>query len=222
MSSLWFLGDIHGATNVLTQAVLATDGPLVQVGDFGFTPKTLEWLARQSFERPVYVIDGNHEHHDLLPSLAPGLYPVAPNVWYVGRGTVAHIAGLRIGFMGGGCSIDKHLRRKRGWHWSETEVVTDEQVDALIAEVARTGPLDLLVTHQPPESLIQQHFDPQDKVRYFGVSMDWVGAGSSLRLDRLWDALGRPPLISGHMHRRIAGDGYRMLDVNELYALPGR
>ena len=222
MTSLWFLGDIHGVTNILAQALLASDGPLVQVGDFGFTSETLEWLRYQSFERPVYLMEGNHEYHDLLPSLTPGLYSIAPNAWYVGRGTVAEIAGTRIGFMGGGCSIDRHLREKRGWHWSELEVVTDEQVDALIAEVARTGPVDLLVTHQPPESLIQRHFDPQDKVRYFGVSEDWVGAGSSLRLDRLWDALGRPPLISGHMHRRVVGDGYRMLDVNELYALPGR
>ena len=222
MNSVWFLGDIHGATGILAQALLATDGPLIQVGDFGFAPETLEWIADRSFDRPVYLMDGNHEHHDLLPSLDPGLHRLAPNCWYVGRGTVAEIAGLRIGFMGGGCSIDKHLRQKRGWHWSELEIVTDEQVDALIAEVRRTGQIDLLVTHQPPESLIQAHFDPMDKVRLFGVPPDWVGAGSSLRLDRLWDALDRPPLISGHMHRRIFGDGYRMLDVNELFSIPAR
>lgn len=172
MSSPWFLGDIHGAMGMLTQSLLATDGPIVQVGDFGFSRETLEWLEGRSFDRPVYLMDGNHEHHDLLPSLAPGLYELAHNCWYVGRGTVAAIAGMRIGFMGGGCSIDKHTRQRLGWHWSELEVVTDEQVDALIAEVACTGPLDLLVTHQPPESLIQQHFDPLDKVRLFGVSAD--------------------------------------------------
>ena len=210
---MWFLGDIHGDVRVLEDARRQTTGPLIQVGDFGFSARTMAWLRSQSFDHPTYLMDGNHEVHSLVPFDAPGLHAIAPNCWIVGRGTVAEVDGVRVGFMGGACSIDKAMRLRLGANWSADEVVTDEQVDALIAG----GPVDLLVTHTPPESLILRHFDQMDKVRYFGVSADWVGAGSSLRVDRLWDALGRPPLICGHMHRAVDGDGYRMLGINELY-----
>ena len=214
---MWFLGDIHGDLHILEDARRKTTGPLIQVGDFGFSPRTLAWLRGQSFDHPTYLMEGNHEVHALVPFESPGFHNIAPNCWIVGRGTVADIDGIRVGFMGGACSIDKAARLSHGAHWSADEVVTDEQVDALIASVIASGPVELLVTHTPPESLIVRHFDRMDKVRYFGVSPDWVGAGSSLRVDRLWDALGRPPLVCGHMHRTVAGDGYRMLDINELY-----
>jgi hypothetical protein len=92
----------------------------------------------------------------------------------------------------------------------------------MIETVRGAGPLDLLVTHCPPESLIARHFDPNDKTRLFGVSADWTGAGSSLWLDYLWTLLCNPPLICGHMHRAVRGDRYTMLDMDELAVIPIR
>jgi predicted phosphodiesterase len=213
---LAFLGDIHGDVCRLERAERRARGyatALIQVGDFGFDDATLAWLEHQPFEVPVYLIDGNHEDHALLPLRASGAQLLGERAYFVPRGEVIHLDGRRVGFLGGADSVDKHLRLQRGLHWSAAEEVAEADCVKL-AIAAATDPLDLLVTHGPPQELIERHFDRMD-LRNFGLHPSWTSA-SALRLDDLWATLSRPYLLCGHMHRAVAGDNYRMLAVNEL------
>jgi hypothetical protein len=37
--------------------------------------------------------------------------------------------------------------------------------------------------------------------------------------DDNWHAIGTPNVYSGHMHKRVVGMTYRILDINELLAV---
>ena len=68
---------------------------------------------------------------------------------------------------------------------------------------------EMSVPHESDDAL-------QDAMKAFHADVD---AGSSLWLDYLWCMLGSPLLVCGHMHRAVQGEGYRMLNINELTVL---
>lgn len=218
------LGDIHQGTWRLQfaakQAAEMGAAALIQVGDFGFDGATVAWLRRYHPPLPIIVIDGNHEDHSLLPLRVPtmtSMTDLSPEhedvVWFAPRGMVATIGGKRIGFLGGADSVDKDIRNKYGWHWSPDEVITREDVRTLLAN-ADGQPLDLLVTHSPPQEVIEKEFS-RESLRQFGLDPSWTSE-SAVRLDHAWEALGKPILYCGHMHKTVYGPNYRILDIGEL------
>lgn len=243
-----FLGDIHGDVRVLSRAYLTAQElgceALIQVGDFGWCAamekalREAPWLG----DMPVYAIDGNHEDFDWMDGLRlnsrPAPWRVGRSVYHVGRGDLLEIGGIRIGFMGGAGSIDKKWRVSddkisghKSWFWQEE--ITDEQ----LARADAWGQVDLLVTHTPPRSIINAYFDPRQKLM-FDVPITWQDESSG-KIDQLWERLGYPPIICGHMHAPVnarpmlKGIGglepvtetgeVKILDVNEMLFLdPGR
>jgi predicted phosphodiesterase len=221
---LLFLGDIHGDIDALFNANdLAAQQDaiaLIQVGDFGFTLQDLTEAAkrrRRSFDVPTYLIDGNHEHFPEVAqwSRQPGLVPLIENVFYVPRGTLVTINRLNIAFIGGACSVDKDIRLRQGMAWYPEEEVTD----ADIARLDNVSAVDLLVTHVPPQSIIEKHFSRDALVYMFGLQRSWTDP-SALRIETLWQRLGKPPLICGHMHRSVIDGDVRILDINQVLTLP--
>lgn len=181
------LGDIHGAVEWALPIAAKAKGhasgpvPVIQVGDLGWHPArpllTPPW--------PVYWIDGNHDH---LPSLLRHREPVevAPNWIYCPRGSSLTLDGRRIGFFGGGYSIDRATRTEgRSW-WPEEEP-TLEEAGNLIGE-----DIDLLVTHTPPRSVIEA----------MGIDRPADEVASEV-VETVWRQLGRPSLVCGHMHERF-------------------
>jgi len=163
---------------------------------------------------PVYFIDGNHDDCSRWTELTEvtRIWDDA-NLFYVPRGTVMEIDGRTIAFMGGAGSIDKHTRLRNGWHWDEKENISPEEVLRLMDNV-KGKTLDMLLTHCPPNSVIEEHFDPRQKL-WFGVDLDWKDHNQDI-IENIWKALDFPMIYSGHMHRRVVGDSHRILDINEL------
>ena len=227
------LGDIHGDIGVLKfaidRAVEKGSAALIQVGDFGLFYRN---GINEGFHRvckkspiPVYFIDGNHDDctrwitnkkvHQVWKDV---------NLFYAPRGSVIELDGRRIAFMGGAASIDKKTRIQLGWHWDEEENIRPHQVKRLWENVG-DNPVDMLITHCPPASVIDRHFDPRNKLR-FGVGLDWIDP-NQLIIQEVWEKLGYPPVYSGHMHGTVLGYEmsvfeigkskglYRILDINE-------
>jgi hypothetical protein len=198
------IGDVHAKFRelaALVQALVAqwgSDLVILQVGDLGLWPAHLmesghEFVAPP---HPVYWCDGNHEY---FPDLAGLTIPteVRPNLIYCPRGTVLSLDGRQVGFLGGGHSIDAG-RRVEGVSWFREERIT-------YADVGRFGSIetvDLLVTHVPPRTVMRH---------VFGVS----GDSSDQAVEQVWQGIGRPRLVCGHMHERrdiATGGGITVLE----------
>jgi hypothetical protein len=208
------VGDVHGNAYVLAHLVRVAKEmgavAVIQVGDIGWYPSTKRSFIIQTWELPTYCVDGNHEDHDDLAQWNE-VSELAKNFFYVPRGTVMEIAGRKIGFLGGAASVDKAYRLKMGLHWSEKELITAEDV----AKFDGVDKVDMLVTHTPPQQTIDRHFDPNDLVRYFGLSILWRDPSAGY-VDALWKRLGKPPLYCGHMHRSVTDESVRILNIEEL------
>ena len=127
---------------------------------------------------------------------------------------VMEIQGKRIGFLGGGPSIDKYWRIK-GETWWPQEVITDADVDLLLRNVGDI-PLDVLVTHVSPTWMNLKHFGPLDKKEWY-LPNDWEDT-CSMKVEFLSEFL-KPALhVCGHMHRSIPDGHVRILDINEVWS----
>jgi len=129
-------------------------------GDCGFWPgdtignKFLKNIA--DFTLPVYFIDGNHEQHERLQQAIQyndnDICEISKNLYYIKRGKVVTINGIKIGCLGGGVSIDKHVRTT-GIDFFDCEVPSYEEFQSFIDVVQMHKP-DYIVTHDAPFSAI--------------------------------------------------------------------
>ncbi len=217
------IGDIHGSyhgINKLVELGVGDDVTFIQVGDFGYYKHLIKDYPETPFK--VYFIDGNHEDHKYLFSQANGdVTEVKKNLFYVRRGSVLNIDGYNIGFLGGGCSVDKYIRLRNGYDWSEFEVIGDEAADKLIEDVSDLGGIDFLITHAPPTD-VKNEFMPPLKKWQWGLPTDWTDV-SEAQVQRVWEHLGRPEIYSGHLHRPFTSARYnaRVLDINEIITVRG-
>jgi Calcineurin-like phosphoesterase len=168
------LGDCHGRLGHVARAcenAARTHGieAAIQVGDFGFYPRVIDGYLRTDglrFSVPLYAIDGNHEDHQWLK--AAHLSGVSRsweshNLFYQGRGTVARLGGLSIGFIGGALHVD----RPQEWagrrdansareaipqdpEWSNWITTADR--NRALMEFRATVP-DVVVTHSCPAGI---------------------------------------------------------------------
>lgn len=137
-----FLGDIHGDFSVLNKIEANL---IIQVGDFGYWPKSQDAKKKITTKVPVWFVDGNHEDHWALKEEL-----VLPEtVKYIPRMTVKEINGLNALFVGGALSIDKHLRTL-GKDWFPEEQLTPNEV---LKEVPR---IDMVVSHTGPTEFVEQ------------------------------------------------------------------
>lgn len=219
------LGDIHGDIGVLkfaiADAVQKGAKALIQVGDFGLMQHsgidTGFYRVTKDSPIPIYFIEGNHDDCSRWLDIkeVSKVFPDG-NLWYVPRGTVMEIDGRTIAFMGGAASIDKSYRLRQAMHWDPKEEVTREDIELLIKN-ADGKKVDMFITHCPPQTVIDEHFDPKFKL-YFGVTIDWTDPSQGL-IEEAWKALDYPYIYSGHMHRCVEGMTYCILDINQNLAV---
>lgn len=215
---LAFLGDIHGEVHLLTRALdeIKENYPsvvaLIQVGDFGIYPSILPKFQRIDSHIPIYVIDGNHEHHTMVMHYTKPT-EIAPNIIFVPRGTVMELDGRTIGFLGGAASIDKNLRLRYGNHWSQFEEVTKQDIEKFDGVES----VDILVTHTPPQNVIDLNF-PKFDHRAWSIPANWHDP-SARYVQALWERLNKPTLLCGHMHASIVHGSCRILDIGEVIAM---
>jgi predicted phosphodiesterase len=222
---IMLLGDIHGDIGVLkfaiADAVQKGAKALIQVGDLGLMQHsgidTGFYRVTKDSPIPIYFIEGNHDDCSRWLDIkeVSKVFPDG-NLWYVPRGTVMEIDGRTIAFMGGAASIDKSYRLRQAMHWDPKEEVTREDIELLIKN-AEGKKVDMFITHCPPQTVIDEHFDPKFKL-YFGVTIDWTDPSQGL-IEEAWKALDYPYIYSGHMHRFVEGMTYCILDINQTLAV---
>lgn len=182
-----FIGDVHGKFEELQalfrrHRVLMDADAVIQVGDFGLFPTPQ--CAYVPPPRPIYWIDGNHEYFPEIMHLTEPT-EVRPNAIYVPRGTILEIAGHRVAFLGGADSVDRHLRIP-GVSWFPQESIRYADMIRFPPDASAT----ILATHVPPLHVVRHMLgscapDP-----------------SARAVEAVWDGLGRPLCVSGHMHQR--------------------
>lgn len=189
---------------------------VLQVGDFGVWPSTKQYWQKPS--RPVYFIDGNHEGFKQLNPDAPHPYEVWPGLIHIPRGVSVELEGHKILCLGGGTSLDRKYRQN-GRDWFPQENITNQQVDDAI-RVGRAG-LDFMVTHCAPQVAVEA-FNKEfgtGALLAFMFPEDWKDP-NALQVQKVWDALDRPPLICGHYHRSFQWESVKILAENEVFNVP--
>lgn len=190
-----FIGDVHGCWDDLHFAMkkLSEIGCdiAIQVGDFGFFPHYLQNFSKGVDQLPLCFIDGNHEHFELLESMAD------PNsnspcriddldVFYLPRGVNLVIGGRTFAFLGGGVSIDREMRVPNvSWFAREVPNYAEWSKAYAIKE-----PVDVFVTHDAPEYALLKHqlLPHEDSLL------------NRLKLDDLSKALNPKAWVHGHYH----------------------
>lgn len=217
--ALAILGDIHGDSWQLKYAqeqIAESSGnvtAIIQVGDFGWYKETIYDFRRVKCKVPVYWIDGNHEDFRLLNGYNV-VTEVFENCFYIPRGTVLTFEGKKIAFCGGAASVDKALRLRYGMQWYQEELITDEE----LARLDGVDDVDILVTHTPPQSVIDNNFDQNFLLNFKLDPRTWFDP-SAHKMEVLWSRLGHPPLYCGHMHKKIQDRSCRIIDINEMIYL---
>ncbi len=145
------VGDIHGEFKKLNELINKKRPELIICcGDFGFWPN----FSSGTFLKDIKLqgakllwIDGNHEDHWSLKERTTD--ELAPNIFYMPRGSTYKLDdGRTIMFMGGAHSIDKHLRRE-GVDWFPEETITQKDLYDL-PQVK----VDIFITHTCPAELV--------------------------------------------------------------------
>jgi Icc-related predicted phosphoesterase len=220
------LGDAHGYTGGLETAIRQAKekgaAAIIQVGDLGlyYNKNLLEFynVVKESTV-PIYFIDGNHDECEKLnpPDNKDDLYRIFDdaNLWYVHRGAVIRMDGRTIAFMGG-ASTPKFARDE---YWNPAENITSDQFEKLQWAVRRRI-VDLFITHTPPRSVLDKHFDD-----VLDGNVVWKDRNAEF-IDIMWEWLyprenqspigGPIQLYCGHMHKSIIGPNYRILEINEI------
>jgi predicted phosphodiesterase len=175
---------------------------VIHLGDFGiYKPQLRDYFRKNSFLKPLYFIDGNHEDFKSLHKL---VRVYKDRFTYLPRATVHTIDGYRFLALGGAAYMDPMIT-------SRESVITNQQIDACLA-IPREE-VDILITHDCPVGIgvpstpglehfgktgfprsdeLANHFEPRiwmfghhhkwfhywdAHTAYYGVSGIWKGFG---------------------------------------------
>jgi predicted phosphodiesterase len=147
------LGDTHGDENFMGIAVnraLAEEcDAILQVGDFGYWPRTKSHPILQDYPLPVIFIDGNHEDFQSLGELPKqDMVEIHNNLYYARRGSKQTIGSTNIVFVGGAWSID-HAYRTEGLDvFKKLEQVSMQDVRRATEYTDIT--IDMVISHDCP------------------------------------------------------------------------
>jgi len=183
---LFFLGDIHGNFNLLTDYIKLydlKDAHIIQVGDFGlgFSPFEKEKRMLEMYHHilvknnvTVWAIRGNHDYKPYFDNDPFGL----TNIKLVKDYTVLNLANTNILCIGGAISVDRKIRMNKNQH-KGTHTYLDNKVngetwwpsEVFNLDVDMLGTfrnIDTVVTHCAPA------YCPPDNTFGFGPLIDSV------------------------------------------------
>jgi hypothetical protein len=148
VSTIKFIGDVHGKLRLYERIIEKSKFPTVQVGDMGLGFRNYgdpiseesnipERIRRNMFEGNHRFLRGNHDN--------PRTCKEHPQ--YIPDGTIEN----DIMFIGGASSIDKAYRTP-GYSWWEDEELSQEEFADLI-EIYITKKPKIMVTHTCPQEI---------------------------------------------------------------------
>ena len=221
MEQVVFAGDWHGnllwATSRLQSIGSSGATTILHVGDFGIWPGSSGKRYLQAvdntcarYDLNILITPGNHEDWARLTTLwanpkrrDPGTGEALPlhlteHVQVLPRGHRFTIDETTFLSFGGAASVDRHLRTE-GVDWWPEEMPSEADVESAVVG----GPVDVLITHDTPESewcvpavretlARNPHGWPQD-------SLTWAAVSRS-RVNRVFEAVRPRLLVHGHHH----------------------
>ncbi len=160
MTKVMWVGDTHANIDnmqrVLLHAVENRIDQIIQLGDFGWWPRwktgqrfidfTTEEVLRHGIN-PLIFIPGNHEDYQSLQGYynVMSLHKLTDGIYMAGRGYHCQVGQKRIAFVGGGVSVDKHIRTV-GVDWFEEESISQRECYNICNNLSRQG-IDILACH---------------------------------------------------------------------------
>lgn len=220
-SRILVVGDTHGDTGqlfaVIDRAVKWKADLILQVGDFGYWPRTPSGpkflrkiearLALHGLE--LLWIDGNHEDFDkllALPIQDDGRRRISDHVFHLPRGfRTIWGNGTRWLFCGGAVSVDAYGRRVRD-SWFKEEALTDSEVMAIMGD----GQADVLVSHDAPFGGVKmmyrlaQDLPIEERSTFWPSDLIAASEQHQKRVRWLVDETGVRTVYHGHYHGRIS------------------
>ncbi len=164
--SILQVGDLHGEVDALANIIQSAEAKkcaaIIQVGDFGYGFPDKCWddffnkRARQGkWTVPIYTCAGNHDNWDMLDQLTKDqnypnqveMYPGA-GLYFIPRGNVVEIAGIKHLFLGGAESTDKY-RRTEGINWWAREQSNQEEFEKFFYNLEKEKP-NTIIAHDAP------------------------------------------------------------------------
>lgn len=161
---IYVTGDTHRDAHRLSRQALnrlRENDTLIICGDFGFVwdgsakeHKLLHDLGSRKYH--ICFIDGTHENFSLLNEYPEVTWKygkarqIADNLFYLMRGEVYHIEGLKILTMGGGESPDRDMRIGTDRFTKEEMPSREELLNGLNNIEKAHYDIDLIFTHEPP------------------------------------------------------------------------
>lgn len=164
---VYVTGDMHGDIKKLKNACrkLKKGDTLLIAGDFGFIwnggraeKKTLAGLGKKKYR--ICFIDGENENFRLLAG-----YPdeefcggtaarISGDLWYLKRGEIYVIEGMKFFCMGGAKSEDIEAKQKAGT-WFAEEMPGEEELRRAADNLEKHGyEVDYFLTHQPGAAIL--------------------------------------------------------------------
>ena len=197
-----FIGDTHQLFDELEKIVEELPSEVThvfQVGDLVLRPHVPAQARAQwrPMARPVSFIDGNHHYYPTTRGLTSPTV-LRPGLTFLPRGTILRVDERRIGFLGGADSVVDRAWRTPGVDWWPDEAISEAD-RARWARVA-PGEIEILVTHTPPASITT-------------AMTGQPPHPSAVVLEEIWEQLGYPELICGHMHEHYEDDGVEVLPL---------
>ena len=214
VNRVFVTGDTHGRFDRIQkwceeQGDLTVDDVLIILGDAGINyyqnNKDVE-LKRLISRLPITLVcvHGNHEER---PENCSGykleyvdelccecwIQDEFPNIMFPKDGKMT-INGTKFLIAGGASSIDKQLRLLYGWHWFESEQMTDQEMDR-VREIVKEDPVyDYVLTHTCPTKFEPKHLYLK------GVEQSRVDKRMERFLDEIEETVQYRRWLFGHFH----------------------
>lgn len=205
-------GDCHGDVETVEywckQALKLDVTHIWVTGDLVYAPDIVQFLDRinRMLNRAgiqMLVTDGNHcpvcIYRAYTTGTIKGTHLMRTNIEFIDRGTILTLDGIRFMSFGGAVSHDKERQLMKEAEtgvrtWFPEEAITVSETRQAITNVAETGPVDVMVTHEYPDGV------DFSKIM---LKVDYPEVLAQRRLIRRVVAVARPlVLYHGHHHLR--------------------
>jgi len=208
---IYVTGDTHGEINRIrdifskSEISWTQDDYLIICGDFGYIGHESALDELDDLDPKILFIDGNHENYDLLSSYpiekwnGGKVHRIRKSVIHLMRSQVFCIDNKCIFSMGGGYSVDKHLRQE-GISWWSQEMPTKEEYDEAIVNLKRhDNSVDYIITHTAPlESITKLNMGSAEQ-----ITAHLKEQPLNTFLDYVRDLIDYKHWYFGHFHRDI-------------------
>jgi len=198
--NIYILGDIHTDFSTLNDFIKNMSPDIIlQCGDFGYWPrfKSLNQVDMiKNHKTKIYFCDGNHEdHYNLQKITKENKTEIAPNIFYMPRGSILTLPDNRkVLFIGGAFSIDWQNRIDGKDWFSEDELLKEKDIQWIYN--MKEGDIDIVISHTAPQEFRinlgpgpDENIDPCRKVLSFVL-----------------EKLKPPRWYFGHWHRNKSGE----------------